>query len=315
MGEITSQSMCFSVIILLSFCQRVKGKRSSLGYKNAVKTMHSDGDLIDFVDIYKQSAFDQPLLKNHTIQVCLPSWYPNEAIAEPKISSKDRVVSSQVWNKFEECPKGTIRICIIQRNDNVDPEFVRAFGEKSMEGIPFPKKEKYGDQNAEYAGMYVKDQYFYGASQYSSVWNPQVEVPTVYSAAATWLFNNEGETLRLEQDGWYGSFFLFLFSIFVKPSLFGDNRTRLFVSWNISFILFDHGLSIGCYNLFCLGFIQTNSKVVLGGFLTPILMHWDCATDLNDFKDNRYSYDSQIMSLFMKDAFYFGGPGRSSSCM
>ena len=28
-----------------------------------------DGDIIDCVDIYKQPAFDHPLLKNHTIQV------------------------------------------------------------------------------------------------------------------------------------------------------------------------------------------------------------------------------------------------------
>lgn len=31
-----------------------------------------DGDIIDCVDIYKQPALDNPLLKNHTIQVhCL----------------------------------------------------------------------------------------------------------------------------------------------------------------------------------------------------------------------------------------------------
>ena len=29
-----------------------------------------NGDIIDRVDINKQPAFDHPLLKNHTIQVC-----------------------------------------------------------------------------------------------------------------------------------------------------------------------------------------------------------------------------------------------------
>ncbi|ERN06103.1 hypothetical protein AMTR_s00016p00044740 [Amborella trichopoda] len=42
---------------------------------------------------------------------------------------------------------------------------------------------------------------------------------------------------------------------------------------------------------------------------------WDSVTDLNNFKDSRYCYDSMVMSLFIRDAFHFGGPGRGSSCM
>ncbi|KAL4192212.1 hypothetical protein AMTRI_Chr06g171220 [Amborella trichopoda] len=384
MGEITRQIIWFLVIILLSFGHGVKGRRTSPGNKNAVKTIHSEGDIIDCVDIYKQPAFDHPLLKNHTIQM-RPSWYPNEASTEPKISSKERVVSSQVWNKFEKCPAGTIPIYRTQNNDNVVPEFVRAFGEKSTEGIPFPKKDKYGDQNAEYAGMYVKDKYFYGASQRCSVWTPQLESPSEYSAAATWLVNNEGSETDVIGAGWM-----------VKPSLFGNNDTRLFVSWN----KVAGSQTTGCYNLFCPGFIQTTTKVALGDFLIqgldtyydivkdPNTGHWwftfedipigywpasmftnlqvalrvvwagqvlntkpgrhhtatqmgngifpgekqkaasfynlkvrdgggkwDPITDLNNFKDSRYCYDSQIMSLFVSDAFYFGGPGRGPSCM
>ncbi|KAM0944721.1 putative neprosin activation peptide [Dioscorea sansibarensis] len=38
--------------------------------KPAVKSIKSeDGDIIDCVDIYKQPAFDHPLLKNHKIKV------------------------------------------------------------------------------------------------------------------------------------------------------------------------------------------------------------------------------------------------------
>ncbi|KAL4192199.1 hypothetical protein AMTRI_Chr06g171090 [Amborella trichopoda] len=108
MSEITRQSIWFLGIILLSFGHGVKGRRTSLGYKNAAQTIHSLGDVFDRIDIYKQPAFDHPLLKNHTIQM-RPSWYPKEASAEPKISREESVVSS-VRNKFEECPKGTIPI-------------------------------------------------------------------------------------------------------------------------------------------------------------------------------------------------------------
>ncbi|KAL4192205.1 hypothetical protein AMTRI_Chr06g171150 [Amborella trichopoda] len=249
MGEITRQIIWFFVIILLSFGHGVKGRRTSLGNKNAVKIIHIDGDVIDCVDIYEQPAFDHLLLKNHTIQM-RPSWYPNETSAEPKISSEEMVVSSQVWNKFEKCPEGTIPICRTQRNDNVVPEFIRDFGDKGTKGIPFPKKEKYGDQNAEYAGMYAKGRLLYGASQYSTVWNPQLESPSEYSAAGTWLVNNEGSETNLVGAGWM-----------VKPSLFGDNQTRLFVAWD----KVAGSQTTGCYNLLCPGFIQTNSKVVLGG--------------------------------------------------
>ncbi|ERN06102.1 hypothetical protein AMTR_s00016p00044380 [Amborella trichopoda] len=44
--------------------------------------------------------------------------------------------------------------------------------------------------------MYVKDKYFYGASQRCGVWNPQLEVQTEYSAAATWLVNNVGNQVH-----------------------------------------------------------------------------------------------------------------------
>jgi hypothetical protein len=36
-----------------------------------------DGDIIDYVDIYKQPAFNHPSLKNHNIQM-RPSYYPNK---------------------------------------------------------------------------------------------------------------------------------------------------------------------------------------------------------------------------------------------
>ncbi|KAJ0883806.1 putative neprosin activation peptide [Helianthus annuus] len=51
-----------------------------LGYSDYMLLVFSyhlvkDGDIVDCVDIYKQPAFDHPLLKNHTIQV-LFTLYP-----------------------------------------------------------------------------------------------------------------------------------------------------------------------------------------------------------------------------------------------
>ncbi|KAL4179655.1 hypothetical protein AMTRI_Chr13g88370 [Amborella trichopoda] len=317
MDEIARQSICFFVIILLSFGHGVKGRRTRLGYKNAVKTIHSDVDLIDCVDIYKQPAFDHPLLKNHTIQM-RPSWYLNWKSARKKQFQ---------YAGLEEMTMIMLALILL------------GLLSRKAERIPFPKKDKYGNQNDKYAGMFLKDKDFYGAIQAITAWNPQFEVPTEYSAA------RHGSSMRqmwLEQDGWY-----------VKPSLFGDNRTRLFVSWNKV-----GSQTTGCYNLFCPGFIQTNSKAVLGAYLSPIT--WSSAEDINigywpasvftnlqvpeagvgwtsnghfpedskeaayfkdlkvvddiyDFTDDAYCYDSMPMYV-NPHGYYFGGPVRGTFC-
>ncbi|ERN06106.1 hypothetical protein AMTR_s00016p00052620 [Amborella trichopoda] len=102
--------------------------------------------------------------------------------------------------------------------------------------------------------MFASKKDFYGAIQAVSAWTPQVEVPTEFSAASTWLVNNEGTETNVVGAGWM-----------VNPSLFGDNLTRLFVSWNKV-----GSQTTGCYNLFCSGFIQTDKNVVLGAYLKPI---------------------------------------------
>jgi len=94
--------------------------------------------------------------------------------------------------------------------------------------------------------------------------------------------------------------FLFFFSYSgnqVSPDLYGDNNTRLFTYWTVSF-QFQHQnfvpssnyLSIsyslhsivplpwqsdayqatGCYNLLCSGFIQINSDIALGATISPL---------------------------------------------
>ncbi|XP_020523023.1 uncharacterized protein LOC110007289 [Amborella trichopoda] len=125
----------------------------------------------------------------------------------------------------------------------------------------------------QYAGMFASKKDFYGAIQAVSAWTPQVEVPTEFSAASTWLVNNEGTETNVVGAGWM-----------VNPSLFGDNLTRLFVSWNKV-----GSQTTGCYNLFCSGFIQTDKNVVLGAYLKPItvpggteyFLHYNIIKDKN----------------------------------
>ncbi|KAJ8644954.1 hypothetical protein MRB53_006702 [Persea americana] len=61
-----------------------------------------DGDIIDCIDIYKQPAFDHPLLKNHTIQM-RPSNYNSEKISPLK-------PLEQLWHQSGSCREGTVPI-------------------------------------------------------------------------------------------------------------------------------------------------------------------------------------------------------------
>ncbi|KAH9608308.1 hypothetical protein KSS87_004230 [Heliosperma pusillum] len=62
-----------------------------------------DGDIIDCIDIYKQPAFDNPLLKNHKLQMS-PSSLPMSA--EP-VSTKKTRSTVGLEDEDELCPDGT----------------------------------------------------------------------------------------------------------------------------------------------------------------------------------------------------------------
>ncbi|HEV2720320.1 MAG TPA: neprosin family prolyl endopeptidase [Thermoanaerobaculia bacterium] len=75
-----------------------------------------------------------------------------------------------------------------------------------------------------------------------NVWNPYVEQAGEFSLAQLWLLGGTNKGQQTLEAGWH-----------VFPSLYGDNRTHLFI--------YDGQ----CYNLACGSFVQTNPAVVLGG--------------------------------------------------
>ncbi|KAJ8643323.1 hypothetical protein MRB53_005071 [Persea americana] len=81
--------------------------------KPAIKTIKSeDGDIIDCVDIYKQPAFDHPLLKNHTIQSAKLSLEKSNLGGEGQINA---------WNINVEGPSEATRSSIfVGRRDHFD---------------------------------------------------------------------------------------------------------------------------------------------------------------------------------------------------
>ncbi|KAI3831636.1 hypothetical protein MKX03_034728, partial [Papaver bracteatum] len=68
------------------------------------------GDTIDCIDIYKQSSFDHPLLKNHKIQM-VPSSIPEGKTSSNNISSsifRRPEIDNGLQN--EQCPRGSVPI-------------------------------------------------------------------------------------------------------------------------------------------------------------------------------------------------------------
>lgn len=105
---------------------------------------------------------------------------------------------------------------------------------------------------------------------------------------------------------------LFLIQIFtracqqVSPDLYGDNNTRLFTYWTVSFPrdAYPHWLSCllysrlaqsmdsmflqsdayqatGCYNLLCSGFIQVNSEIAMGASISPVSAYRNAQYDIS----------------------------------
>ncbi|XP_039123920.1 uncharacterized protein LOC120260500 [Dioscorea cayenensis subsp. rotundata] len=67
-GEVNGKRNIFS----LKETEELVEQKLKILNKPAVKSIKSeDGDIIDCVNIYKQPAFDHPLLKNHKIKVRL----------------------------------------------------------------------------------------------------------------------------------------------------------------------------------------------------------------------------------------------------
>ncbi|XP_022714534.1 uncharacterized protein LOC111274163 [Durio zibethinus] len=222
-------------------------------HKGTIKTIQrEDGDVIDCVDIYKQPAFDHPLLKNHTIQM-KPSSYIGGIEAE-----NFEPMFIQDWYENEQCPEGTIPIV---RAQIPKPPRTLAF-------IP-PRKDLDKDEikadppkNHEYAEVSVFDGNYFGAAAWLNVWNPAT-FGREFSLAQIWVVSGEEfSEYNTIEAGW------------ITKS--GQKQTRLFIYWTVSLLdpsclmSSDGYQKTGCYNLDCPGFVQTSNKVGLGSVLQPI---------------------------------------------
>ncbi|KAK3003261.1 hypothetical protein RJ639_019595 [Escallonia herrerae] len=196
-----------------------KVERTTDPYKrHVVRSIRSgDGDIIDCIDIYKQPALDHPALANHSIQM-KPSYVrrmePITITASAKSFMKEDspvILTSQLWHKSGSCPKGTIPIRRTRKKDVLESNNFRSYGRK--EPIHHAKHDV--DQKKGYS--------YSGAKGDIKVWNPYIESYDDYSTSRVSLKNGGYHDYESIEAGWA-----------VNPSVYGDNKTRLFVYWTLS---------------------------------------------------------------------------------
>ncbi|XXG48237.1 hypothetical protein AAC387_Pa02g2744 [Persea americana] len=194
------------MVICLVFIDEIKGGKTHTSSqirrhlkglnKPALRSIKSeDGDIIDCIDIYKQPAFDHPLLKNHTIQM-RPSNYNSEKISPLK-------PLEQLWHQSGSCREGTVPI---RRTGKAD--LLRA-GSLTY-GM---KAHSYQKESARMRLTGIN----HGAAAYIGVWNIYV-APDETSISS--IFVARQGKLDLLNSGWI-----------VSSKIYGDNLTRLYGFW------------------------------------------------------------------------------------
>ncbi|KAL0862166.1 hypothetical protein Bca101_041284 [Brassica carinata] len=205
--------------------------------KHAVISITSeDGDIIDCVPIHSQPAFDHPLLKNHTIQM-RPSFIPEST----STYTKKKINVTQAWNKNGRCPKNTVPIRRIKKEDILRSKSIENFGKKMMTpGIVLYGSSSFLEDDPskghEYAVMNAMNGLYFGTQFSVNIWKPVVQVPGEFSLAQTWLSSGVGTTLNTIEAG----------------------------------LQADGYQTTGCYNTDCSAFVQRSSLVTVGGAYTTV---------------------------------------------
>ncbi|XP_019059742.1 PREDICTED: uncharacterized protein LOC104804783 [Tarenaya hassleriana] len=223
--------------------------------KPAVKSIKSpDGDIIDCVDMYKQPAFDHPLMKNHTIR------------SDPTFLSKNRSMNTdgklqpltQLWHRNGKCPENTVPIRRTTREDLLRWGSIKTYGKKDPSYGIYNRRNRLnnGPFAHEYAVIQSKNVGKYvGADANMNLWKPHVAHAEEFSLAQMWLVaNGQSPTdMNTIEVGWQA-----------YPRLYGDDNPRLFIFWT------SKSYQNGCYNLQCEGFVQKSGITLVGAALEQV---------------------------------------------
>ncbi|CAH8392129.1 unnamed protein product [Eruca vesicaria subsp. sativa] len=144
---------------------KVQSLLKRLNKQALVSVKSEDGDIIDCVPIHSQPAFDHPLLKNHTIQM-RPSFIPEST----STYTKKKIKATQAWHKNGRCPKNTVPIRRIKKEDILRSKSVESFGKK-MTYSSIPEDNTYDPSRGhEYAVMNSMQGTYFGTKLAINMW-------------------------------------------------------------------------------------------------------------------------------------------------
>ncbi|KAG7616404.1 putative neprosin [Arabidopsis thaliana] len=197
-------------------------------YHNAQTVQHKEIDY-ECVDIYKQPAFQHPLMKDHQIQMRPSVEFQTTVSTEPE-------TSDLFTGKAEErCPKGQVPIHIPQINytsDFIQPNRIIT------------------EANLHYAIIRPFENYtkvWGGAQAVFNIYKPRV-LRNQFSKAWIWLNHREKDVISSIQFGWA-----------VHIGLYRDDRPRLTTYW------ISNRHQNGCYNVLCRGgYVQVHKTIYPG---------------------------------------------------
>ncbi|KAF4353286.1 hypothetical protein F8388_026289 [Cannabis sativa] len=210
------------------------------------KTQH--GYIIDCIDIYKQLAFDHPLLKNHTIQM-KPKTIPKENGRDEEASSTKLYKSPINMPKNIKCPAGSVPIKRATRKDLLIAESFKSMGLNHQTNTT--QHTNIVDPKGHYFAVVVYRDHVYGASSRINIWKPNIKDGQL-SIGTTWVVTGPKEDTNSIQAGW------------AVHKLLSPSDATLYTFWTG-----DGYQKTGCYNVLCPGFVQVSTQIALGQVLTP----------------------------------------------
>ncbi|XP_068655751.1 uncharacterized protein [Aristolochia californica] len=218
--------------------------------KPALKSIKTENrDIFDCVDIYKQPAFDHPLMQNYTIPkkpTFPPKW--GNAFVPSNASAVVRLPDGG-------CPDGTVPIRRVKMEDLLRAPSISYFGKKhGINGSSSGGSINSLPDNHHWAKIDTKPGDFYGTSVHMNVWKPNVGSIDKSSSAKFWLVSGPEDQLNTIEAGWT-----------VDGRLYGDLEPRIFIYWTS-----DGYGKTGCYNTLCSGFVSVHREVPIGAAINPI---------------------------------------------
>ncbi|XP_042472156.1 uncharacterized protein LOC122054789 [Zingiber officinale] len=187
--------------------------------------------------MYKQPAFDHPLLKNHTLQL-KPSTLPKGM----KLA-KSKPASFYGFN--DSCPSGTVLVHRTQKQDLIESKLLRT---------QFTKQAVADDRIVEqnhFAIIETPFAQFYGVYAKMATYKlPDLQANQT-SSSSIYLFGDAKSPTNMIIAGWQ-----------VSPSVYETSYPRFFTYWTS-----DANVKTGCLNLQCAGFVSTTNIYGPGSFI------------------------------------------------